>query len=55
MHQKGKIGGEGDKISRKKTGEALAGGGPFDVIGDPFMVLEILEKILDLGIFFPKF
>ena len=32
------------------------GGGPFDVIGGPFVVLEILEKkILNLGIFFQNF
>ena len=32
------------------------GGGPFDVSGGPFVVLEILEKkILDFGIFFRNF
>ena len=31
------------------------GGGPFDVSGGPFVVLEILEKILNLGNFCPKF
>ena len=32
------------------------GGGPFDVSGGPFVVLEILEKkILNLGIFFQNF
>ena len=28
---------------------------PFDVIGGPFVVLEILEKILYFGIFFRNF
>ena len=31
------------------------GGGPFDVSGGPFVVLEILEKNSEFGNFFPKF
>ena len=31
------------------------GGGPFDVSGGPFAVLEILEKNSEFGNFFPKF
>ena len=31
------------------------GGGPFDVSGGPFVVLENLEKNLDFGIFFRNF
>ena len=31
------------------------GGGPFDVSSGPFVVLEILEKILNLGTFFQNF
>ena len=31
------------------------GGGPFDVGGGPFVDLEILEKNLNLGIFFQNF